>query len=228
MKRVREQEGIELNMTPMIDVVFNLLVFLMVVSDLSRKEFDDVALPFSTTAVPDEGEPRTIVNIVKSPAWERTGEVSLRVGGVDRSLARTSHGLARFSTDLAAQDLRRTRRDDPRGSPCAPDGALNDDASTRTLCPGCECRSPAATPADVPCSVCRCARLHERSGLAQLRDLLFLAAERKRPEAGAPSEATVLIRCDKDVRWREVQWVLKACARDPARIFRIQFATAEE
>jgi len=87
--------------------------------------------------------------------------------GLLRDLARTSHGLARFSPDLAAQDLRRTRCADPQGSPCAPDGALSDDASTRTLRPGCECRSSAATPAHVPCSACRCARLHEKSGRAR-------------------------------------------------------------
>ena len=57
---------------------------------------------------------------------------------------------------------------------------------------------------------------------------LLERAETKR-ETVAPygSEIFVLIRCDQDVRWREVQWVMQACADPEVRIYKLQFATME-
>jgi len=140
---------VELNLTPMIDVVFNLIVFFMLITDLTQKDLDAVTLPRAERSTPDlPPDLRVIVNVTKAEDWARTGDVRVRVGGRDLS----------------------------------PEG---------------------------------------------LRDLLYRRAELDRPEAGGPSEVPVLIRCDADVRWREVQWVMQACAKRPARIYRIQFATAK-
>ena len=49
-----------MNMTPMIDIVFQLIVFLMVANDMSRKEIEDldrVLPPESTTDEAFEDEP---------------------------------------------------------------------------------------------------------------------------------------------------------------------------
>jgi len=53
-KKPDDNEGI--NMTPMIDVVFQLLIFFMVCSDMSINEVAQLILPMVSQAVPDEGE----------------------------------------------------------------------------------------------------------------------------------------------------------------------------
>ena len=71
MPRVKHKvdgKEVELNMTPMIDVVFNLIIFFMIVTDMSQKELEQLTLPNSTEAVEDTGddsERRVIINIVK-------------------------------------------------------------------------------------------------------------------------------------------------------------------
>ncbi len=56
----------EMNMTPMIDIVFNLLIFFMVVSDLTQKELANLTLPLARPAVEDKDndkDDRVILNI---------------------------------------------------------------------------------------------------------------------------------------------------------------------
>ena len=56
----------DMNMTPMIDVVFLLVIFFMLVSDLSQKDLEDLLLPRSDQATHDRPDPnrvRPIVNI---------------------------------------------------------------------------------------------------------------------------------------------------------------------
>ena len=150
MVRPDDTSDVELNLTPMIDVVFNLIVFFMLISDLASKELDAVTLPRAEKSTPDvpEDDLRVIVNVGKAEGWAGSGDVRIRVGGRELTL-----------------------------------GAL--------------------------------------------RDLLVRRAEMDRATPLGPSEVPVLIRCDADVRWREVQWVIQACAERPARIYKIQFATAK-
>ena len=61
-------EGVSFNMTPMIDVVFQLIIFLMLANDMSRKEIEDLNLPEAMHATEDKGEKekyRVIVNLLK-------------------------------------------------------------------------------------------------------------------------------------------------------------------
>jgi biopolymer transport protein ExbD len=53
------------DMTPMIDCVFQLIIFLMIVVDLSQQDLEDFKLPVAEHALPDENpEPnRPIVNV---------------------------------------------------------------------------------------------------------------------------------------------------------------------
>jgi biopolymer transport protein ExbD len=46
-----------MNMTPMIDITFNLVVFFMLTLDISQKEFVEVDLPVATQGVPDKEDP---------------------------------------------------------------------------------------------------------------------------------------------------------------------------
>jgi len=62
----KPQEGEGINMTPMIDVVFQLLIFFMLCTDLATKESLELTLPRVTEAVPDQGEAgRQTINIDK-------------------------------------------------------------------------------------------------------------------------------------------------------------------
>ena len=55
-KKVLAQETGEMDMTPMIDVVFNLLIFFMIVTDLSQKDLADLTLPLANHAVQDKAD----------------------------------------------------------------------------------------------------------------------------------------------------------------------------
>jgi len=79
-------DGIGFNMTPMIDVVFQLIIFLMLANDMSRKEIEDLVLPEAFRGVSDDGREkhRILVNLVPDAAG---GVPRLRVRGADLDLA---------------------------------------------------------------------------------------------------------------------------------------------
>lgn len=55
-----------INMTPFIDIVFQLVIFFIVVNDLSQKELEDLKLPVAKKATKDEPDPgRPILNILE-------------------------------------------------------------------------------------------------------------------------------------------------------------------
>jgi biopolymer transport protein ExbD len=56
----------EMDMTPMIDVVFLLIIFFMIITDMTQKELEDLQLPTAENAQPDKPnseEFRPIINI---------------------------------------------------------------------------------------------------------------------------------------------------------------------
>jgi len=76
-----EAQEAELDMTPMIDVTFLLIIFFMVVSDMSALDVEEVALPYGDKAYkPDftdtEENPTLIVNVVGGAG--RPGQVKIR------------------------------------------------------------------------------------------------------------------------------------------------------
>jgi biopolymer transport protein ExbD len=153
-----KQEDIELNLTPMIDVVFNLIIFFMMVADLSKKDIELLKLPWSTQAQTDDGkeEMRVIINVVKK------GDI---------------------------QQIKNWRPGDP----------VDIRVKGQTV------------------------------DFKTLTQKLLVIAERKRDmdHPMQPSEVFALIRCDRDIRWREVQWVMQACADPDVRIYKLQFATSK-
>jgi biopolymer transport protein ExbD len=69
----------EIDMTPMIDVTFLLIVFFMVVSDLSALDIAQLTLPFAdqasvTKEMDPENNPMLIVNVIKDGAVEISGQ----------------------------------------------------------------------------------------------------------------------------------------------------------
>ena len=83
-KRVDEYE-LDINLTPMIDVVFNLIIFFMVITDMTQKDLEYLVLPKADKADVDEGEDkdRIIINIVNldSPGNAKR----LELGELDRN-----------------------------------------------------------------------------------------------------------------------------------------------
>ena len=70
-KRVMTKtDDAKLNMTPMIDITFLLVVFFMLTIDLSSKEYFPVELPFATEGVEDKEEQgdvkRFVINLTRS------------------------------------------------------------------------------------------------------------------------------------------------------------------
>lgn len=60
------QTEMEMNMTPMIDVVFLLIIFFMIITDMTQQELEDLELPVAVKAVEDQPDPnvvRPIINI---------------------------------------------------------------------------------------------------------------------------------------------------------------------
>ncbi|MBK8097809.1 MAG: biopolymer transporter ExbD [Planctomycetes bacterium] len=64
------QQNVEMDMTPMIDCVFLLMIFFVLVIDLSQKNLEDLVLPKATYQEPDEKPPenRPILNILQNGA----------------------------------------------------------------------------------------------------------------------------------------------------------------
>jgi biopolymer transport protein ExbD len=81
-----DTSDLEINMTPMIDVVFQLIIFLMLANDMSRKELEDLKLPLAFHAQQDEAkekDPRVVVNVIKGSETEKP---KLKVRGQELTL----------------------------------------------------------------------------------------------------------------------------------------------
>ena len=65
MRKSRNLDDVEVNMTPMIDVVFLLIIFFMIVIDLSQQELENITLPRASECSEDKEPPehRKIVNL---------------------------------------------------------------------------------------------------------------------------------------------------------------------
>ena len=57
----------EMNMTPMIDVVFLLIIFFMIITDLTQKDLEDLVLPMAMSSVEDKPDPKAVRPIINIP-----------------------------------------------------------------------------------------------------------------------------------------------------------------
>ncbi len=60
------ETDMEMNMTPMIDVVFLLIIFFMIITDMTQQDLEDLELPMAQFAREDKPDPtefRPIINI---------------------------------------------------------------------------------------------------------------------------------------------------------------------
>lgn len=71
----RDATEVEMDMTPMIDVVFLMIIFFMIVSDMSQQDLAELTLPVAEKAIDDEAEEgRMIINILTD------GEIEIKRG----------------------------------------------------------------------------------------------------------------------------------------------------
>ena len=115
-----QSEDAKMNMTPMIDMTFLLVVFFMLTIDLSQKEFIAVELPYARSGIEDdpkmqvEGQNRFVINL------QNDGKVIFK--GEEFNLAAEDPVMA----DTAIQKLKAALRDfhQDRGvAAYEPDGA---------------------------------------------------------------------------------------------------------
>ena len=65
LQKTEDEQQMDIDMTPMIDVVFLLIIFLMVITDLTQQDLEDLQLPTAMNAQPDKPDPeafRPVVN----------------------------------------------------------------------------------------------------------------------------------------------------------------------
>lgn len=68
-----EHEAVKMDMTPMIDVVFQLIIFFMLVTDMSQQDLAELKLPYAETSQKDElMKGRLTFNIL------RDGEIEIK------------------------------------------------------------------------------------------------------------------------------------------------------
>ena len=67
VRKHKVEYELQMNMTPMIDVVFNLIIFFMIVTDLTQQELEDLVLPKADKCQKDENpeDKRMIINITR-------------------------------------------------------------------------------------------------------------------------------------------------------------------
>jgi biopolymer transport protein ExbD len=72
IKRNDVQENVGFNMTPMIDIVFQLIIFFMLATDFSQMDLEDVTLPLAKNAESDEkpDKERLMINLCHNPDLE--------------------------------------------------------------------------------------------------------------------------------------------------------------
>jgi len=75
LQKTDDEQEMQMNMTPMIDVVFLLIIFFMVITDLTQQDLEDLQLPTAENAAPDKIDPdefRPVLNIKQDGSiWAR-------------------------------------------------------------------------------------------------------------------------------------------------------------
>jgi biopolymer transport protein ExbD len=60
-------EAMEMDMTPMIDVVFLLIIFFMIITDLTQQDLEELILPAAKAAIEDKPDPKVVRPIINIP-----------------------------------------------------------------------------------------------------------------------------------------------------------------
>jgi len=77
LRKARRAYGAELNMTPMIDIVFQLVIFFMLVSQVPRMEMENVTLPEAAQGEEPRAAPpgRVVINVLPDERYFVAGRM---------------------------------------------------------------------------------------------------------------------------------------------------------
>lgn len=67
LNKTSADPGVEMDMTPMIDVVFQLIIFFILITDMTQSDLEELRLPTAKNAVEDKPDPkvvRPVINIL--------------------------------------------------------------------------------------------------------------------------------------------------------------------
>lgn len=112
----------EMDMTPMIDCVFQLITFFMLITDMSQRELEVLYLPIAVRAQTDKpttGEMRPVVNIVSDGRVYVRGKVYY-----DPQKEDGYKDLRQYLSDMARRMPRKPLDEKNPKSPLVPDNAL--------------------------------------------------------------------------------------------------------
>jgi biopolymer transport protein ExbD len=105
-------QDVDMDMTPMIDCVFLLMIFFVLVIDLSQKDLEDLILPKAIYAVPDEKPPelRPIINITQDGkiVYRRNPVYDPAVDGPDNFL-RAREQMIEIKNELPPSEFNTTK-----------------------------------------------------------------------------------------------------------------------
>lgn len=107
---------VDLDMTPMIDVVFQLIIFFMLIMDMTQDELEMLHLPKAVTASPDEPDPleiRPVINILSG------GEILVKRDliydpNADDQYAKLKEFLAGMARRMPKEPLDETKPNGPK------------------------------------------------------------------------------------------------------------------
>jgi len=60
LSKTDTDQAIEMDMTPMIDVVFQLIIFFILITDMTQSELEELRLPVARNAVEDKPDPKVV------------------------------------------------------------------------------------------------------------------------------------------------------------------------
>jgi biopolymer transport protein ExbD len=168
-----QTDDVQMNMTPMIDIVFNLVTFFMLAVDISHKDFVNVALPRAHAGVED-----------KDPSTLKPEEQYIRFNiALKQNGAIVFKGREWYLEDVPQPDGGPPRPQTPEGQHAALEGLKS--------------------------------ALREQAGSL---------SDKSRREPDQSSKVVILIRGDRDARWKYVQWIMQVAADPTIRIYKMHFA----
>jgi len=115
------QTEMEMNMTPMIDVVFLLIIFFMIITDLTQQDLEELKLPVAIAAVEDKPDPkkvRPVINIL------HTGEIIVKREQLFDPETEDTTKLETFLSNQARQMEKKPMNEKDGTGPLLPDNPL--------------------------------------------------------------------------------------------------------
>ncbi|MHC4780468.1 MAG: ExbD/TolR family protein [Planctomycetota bacterium] len=79
-KKKKTESGMEMNLTPMIDVVFQLIIFFMLVTEMAQADLEVLTLPSASEASPDNNPEKKRITVNLLPPGD-AGICKVKVGG---------------------------------------------------------------------------------------------------------------------------------------------------